>query len=66
VREVRGRGLLWGLELVEPAAPIVAAARERGLLVLTAGPQVIRLIPPLIITTPDLERGVAILEETLA
>jgi acetylornithine/N-succinyldiaminopimelate aminotransferase len=66
VREVRGRGLLWGLELSEPAAPFVAAARERGLLVLTAGPQVIRLIPPLVITVADLERGVAILEEVLA
>ncbi len=66
VREVRGRGLLWGLELSEPAAPFVAAARERGLLVLTAGPQVIRLIPPLVITVADLERGVAILEDLLA
>ena len=66
VREVRGRGLLWGLELTEPAAPAVAAARERGLLVLTAGPDVIRIIPPLIITREELERGVAILEEILA
>jgi predicted acetylornithine/succinylornithine family transaminase len=66
VREVRGRGLLWGLELGEPAAPIVAAARERGLLVLTAGPQVIRLIPPLVISQQELERGVTILEEVLA
>ena len=66
VREVRGRGLLWGLELAEPAAPIVAAARERGLLVLTAGPEVIRLIPPLVITVEELERGVGILEEVLA
>jgi len=66
VREVRGRGLLWGLELGEPAAPAVAAARERGLLVLTAGPQVIRLIPPLVITLEELERGVAILEQVLA
>lgn len=66
VREVRGRGLLWGLELAEPAAPIVAAARERGLLVLTAGPEVIRLIPPLVITVEELERGVRILEEVLA
>ncbi len=66
VREVRGRGLLWGLELSGPAAPFVAAARERGLLVLTAGQQVIRLIPPLVITMADLERGVAILEEVLA
>src|SRR5213594_3396209 len=66
VREVRGRGLMWGLELAEPAAPIVAAARERGLLVVTAGPQVIRLLPPLVITVPELERGLAILEEILA
>jgi acetylornithine/succinyldiaminopimelate/putrescine aminotransferase len=66
VREVRGRGLLWGLELGEPAAPVVAAARERGLLVLTAGPQVIRLIPPLVITLEELERGVGILEAVLA
>ena len=66
VREVRGRGLLWGLELGEPAAPTVALARVRGLLLLTAGPQVIRLIPPLIITQDELERGVAILEAVLA
>ena len=66
VKAVRGRGLLWGIELSEPAAPFVAAARERGLLVLTAGPEVIRLIPPLVITDPELERGVAILEEVLS
>jgi acetylornithine/N-succinyldiaminopimelate aminotransferase len=66
VREVRGRGLLWGIELSEPAAPAVAAARDRGLLVLTAGLQVIRLIPPLIITRDELERGVRILEAVLA
>jgi predicted acetylornithine/succinylornithine family transaminase len=66
VREVRGRGMLWGLELGEPAATYVAAARERGLLVLTAGPQVIRLIPPLVISQQELERGVTILEEVLA
>ena len=66
VKAVRGRGLLWGIELSEPAAPFVAAARERGLLVLTAGPEVIRLIPPLVITDPELERGVAMLEEVLA
>ncbi len=66
VREVRGRGLLWGLELAEPAAPVVEAARERGLLVATAGARVVRIIPPLVIGVDDLERGVAILEEVLA
>jgi len=66
VREIRGRGLMWGLELAEPAAPFVTAARERGLLVLTAGANVLRLVPPLVITPHDLERGVTILEEVLA
>jgi predicted acetylornithine/succinylornithine family transaminase len=66
VREVRGRGLMWGIELNEPAAPFVAAARERHLLVLTAGPNVIRVVPPLTITREELEHGASILEEVLA
>jgi predicted acetylornithine/succinylornithine family transaminase len=66
VREARGRGLMWGLELNEVAAPVVAAAREGHLLVLTAGPTVIRMVPPLTITRDELERGVAILEEVFA
>jgi len=66
VREARGRGLMWGLELNEAAAPVVAAARERRLLVLTAGPTVIRIVPPLTVTNDELERGVAILDEVLA
>jgi len=66
VREVRGQGLIWGLELNEVAAPVVAAARERHLLVLTAGPNVIRIVPPLTISRDDLERGTTILNEVLA
>jgi len=66
VKAVRGRGLIWGIELAEPAAPVVAAARERRLLVLTAGPNVIRIVPPLIISQHDLNRGVAVLAEVLA
>ncbi len=65
VREVRGRGLMWGLQLAEPAAPLVAAARERGLLVAMAGPTVLRLLPPLVVTTAELTRGMRILEELL-
>ena len=66
VREVRGRGLMWGVQLNEVAAPVVAAARERHLLVLTAGPNVIRIVPPLTISRDDLERGATILDEVLA
>jgi acetylornithine/N-succinyldiaminopimelate aminotransferase len=66
VRAVRGRGLMWGLELAEPAASFVAAARERGLLIATAGPNVLRMLPPLVITPEDLARGIAIVEGVLA
>jgi predicted acetylornithine/succinylornithine family transaminase len=66
VRAVRGRGLMWGVELTEPAAPFVAAMRERGLLIATAGPNVLRMLPPLVITPEDLARGIAILETVLA
>ena len=66
VGALRGRGLMWGIELLEPAAPYVTAARERGLLVCTAGAQVIRLVPPLVVTREELERAVAVLGEVLA
>ena len=65
VRDVRGRGLMWGIELGEPGAPFVTACRERRLLVATAGPTVLRLVPPLVISRAELERGLAILEEVL-
>ncbi len=66
VREVRGRGLMWGIELTEAAGPFVGAARDRHLLVVSAGPSVLRLVPPLVISEAELERGVAILDEVLA
>src|SRR5262245_45573695 len=66
VQEARGRGLMWGLELTDAAAPVVAAARERHLLVLTAGPNVIRIVPPLTISREDIERGATILAEVLS
>jgi acetylornithine/succinyldiaminopimelate/putrescine aminotransferase len=65
VREVRGRGLMWGVELHEPAGPFITAARERGILVVGAGPTVIRIVPPLVISVPELERGIGVLEEAL-
>ena len=66
VLQARGRGLMWGVELNEVAAPVVAAARERHLLVLTAGPNIIRIVPPLTISPDEIERGATILEEVLA
>ncbi len=65
VAAVRGRGLMWGIELEEAAQPVVERALGRGLLVISAGPNVIRLLPPLTITREELARGVDLLESCL-
>jgi len=62
---VRGRGLLLGLELDRPAARVVDACRERGVLVGSAGERVVRLTPPLTISDPELGHGLHVLEEVL-
>jgi predicted acetylornithine/succinylornithine family transaminase len=66
ITQVRGRGLMWGIELDRPAAPVVAAALEKGLLLVTAGERVLRVVPPLVITEAELDAGLAILKEALA
>jgi acetylornithine/N-succinyldiaminopimelate aminotransferase len=66
VVDVRGRGLLLGAELDRPAADVVDAARERGLLVGSAGERVLRLTPPLTIGTPEVESALTTLEEVLS
>jgi len=71
VGEVRGLGSMLALELAEPNATaakrVVAAARERGLILLSCGldGNVIRLLPPLSATDDELDRGLSILEESL-
>lgn len=66
ISEVRGKGLMWGLVSVPPAADIVAEARHHGLIVLVAGPNVVRLLPPLIITQAEIDLLINRLAETLA
>jgi len=66
VREVRGRGLLAGAVLDRPAAPVVDACRDRGLLVLTAGADVLRLLPPLVVAEAEVEEALAIIGAALA
>jgi predicted acetylornithine/succinylornithine family transaminase len=65
VKEVRGMGLIWGIELDGPAAEVVGRALEAGLLVCSAGPNVVRLVPPLVISEEELETGINILDEVL-
>jgi acetylornithine/succinyldiaminopimelate/putrescine aminotransferase len=66
VKEVRGEGLMWGIELDRPAAPVVEAALSRGLLVNRTAETVIRLLPPYVITTGEIDEGVALLQEAIA
>jgi acetylornithine/LysW-gamma-L-lysine aminotransferase len=65
VREVRGLGLIVGIELKEKVAPYLADLAERGVLALAAGMTVIRLLPPLVITREQLDRVILALNEVL-
>ncbi len=61
----RGRGLLRGLALVKPVADVIDACRARGVLVISAGGNVLRLAPPLVISPEEIDRGLAVLREVL-
>ncbi len=65
IGDVRGRGLLIGVGLGRPVTPVVDACREAGLLVLSAGEQVLRLAPPLIVGESECDRALAIIDTTL-
>ncbi|KAL8827781.1 MAG: hypothetical protein Q9170_006876 [Blastenia crenularia] len=65
VKEIRGRGLILGLQLTNDPTPIVTAARERGLLIITCGKNTLRFVPPLVISTEEIEEGFAILAEAI-
>lgn len=64
--EVRGEGLLIGVKAVIPAGDLVAALRHEKLLTVGAGDNVVRLLPPLIVTEAELNEGVARLEQACA
>lgn len=65
--EVRGRGLMWGLEFSdqEELLRVMAAAEAKGLLTLRAGEKVLRLLPALTITPAEVTQGLSILAEVL-
>ncbi len=65
IREVRGLGLMLGIELKEKAGPYVQKLMEKGVIVLLAGATVIRLLPPLVITKEEIDTVVQALQETL-
>jgi predicted acetylornithine/succinylornithine family transaminase len=65
IRQVRGAGLMWGIDVMGTSAHVVSEALGRGLLVCSAGDYTVRLLPPLVATQDELLRGLQILEEVL-
>ena len=65
IKDIRGKGLMIGVEVATTPSEIQKKALEKGLLVLTAGKNVIRLLPPLIISKEEIKEGVKILQETI-
>lgn len=67
IKEVRGSGLMFGVELREgyKAADVVSAMYEKGVLIGTAGPQVVRFLPPFIVTEDELAKALEKFEQVI-
>jgi acetylornithine/N-succinyldiaminopimelate aminotransferase len=65
VREVRGAGLIWGLDLDRPALPVVEAALDLGLLVNRTSDTVVRLLPAFVITANEVDEACALLDRAI-
>jgi acetylornithine/succinyldiaminopimelate/putrescine aminotransferase len=66
VKEVRGVGLIWGIELTRDAGAVVPEALARGVVVNRTAERVVRLLPPLVITESELDQAVDRLDQALA
>jgi predicted acetylornithine/succinylornithine family transaminase len=65
IRTVRGAGLMWGIELDRPAAPVIDAAIQQGLLVNRTAETVVRLLPPYVITAGEIDEAMGLLDAAL-
>ncbi|MGC4375373.1 acetylornithine transaminase [Fictibacillus sp. Mic-4] len=65
VEEIRGKGLMIGIELKDNAEKIVTALRKEGLIVVPAGEKVIRLLPPLTVSQEEIRQAVKLIEKVL-
>ena len=62
IKDVRGAGLIWGLELTRDAAPVIQAGLARGVIVNRTAETVVRLLPPLVITEPEIDEALGRLD----
>ena len=65
IKEVRGLGLMLGMELRYDVYGVLSKALNKGLLVIDAGRTVVRLLPPLVITKPQIDRAITALDQAL-
>ncbi|MGR9048284.1 acetylornithine transaminase [Halobacillus faecis] len=65
VKEVRGKGLMLGISISSEAIQIVHSLREKGLLAVVAGPNVLRLLPPLTVEYEEMDQAVALITEAI-
>lgn len=65
-KETRGMGLMQGLELTIPVGDIILKALDKGLIVISAGANIIRFVPPLVISKENVDEMTVILEDILA
>jgi acetylornithine/LysW-gamma-L-lysine aminotransferase len=65
IKEVRGLGLMLGVELRYDVYGVIAKSLDKGILLIDAGRTVVRLLPPLIITKPQIDRVIKVLDEAL-
>ncbi|GIP28688.1 acetylornithine aminotransferase [Paenibacillus sp. J23TS9] len=65
VKAIRGLGLLIGIECAEPVSELVLEGQKRGLLFITAGPNVIRLLPNLYVTKEEIDQAVSIIADVI-
>jgi acetylornithine/N-succinyldiaminopimelate aminotransferase len=66
IKDVRGAGVMWGLEIDRPAAAIVEAALQRKLLINRTSDTVVRLLPPYVITEKEIDEALPLLEAAIA
>lgn len=66
IQEIRGNGLLVGIQLNEDPLPFINKCKQQGLLVVKAGQNTIRMLPPLIVKTKEIDKAVTILENVLS
>ncbi|HLS08375.1 acetylornithine transaminase [Lentibacillus sp.] len=66
VTSIRGKGLMIGIECNQEVSSMIGKLIEKGLLVLSAGPNIIRLLPPLIVSEKEIDTAVPLLRDVLA